>query len=97
MNIIQVENDEYNTNLRDLFSEYLEWVLKMCEREFNITLNIKEMVNDAVNHSIEGLNRYIPPEGHLFLCKYDNFGGICASIVGFFDWFYKNKEIRREN
>ncbi len=72
MNIIQVENDEYNTNLRDLFSEYLEWVLKMCEREFNITLNIKEMVNDAVNHSIEGLNRYLPPEGHLFLCKYDN-------------------------
>ena len=72
MNIIQVENNEYKTYLRDLFSEYLEWVLKMCEREFNITLNIEKMVNDAVNRSFESLNRYFPPEGRLFLCKYDN-------------------------
>jgi len=72
LNIIQVENDDYKPYLRDLFSEYLEWVLLMCEKEFNITINIKEMVNEAVNRTIEELNKYLPPEGRLLLCEYDN-------------------------
>jgi len=70
LNIIQVENDEYKADLRDLFSEYLEWVLLMCEKEFNVNLNVKELVKDAVNRSIEELNKYFPPKGRLFLCKY---------------------------
>ncbi len=72
MNIIQVENDEYISDLRDLFSDYLEWVLLMCEKEFNLNLNIKEMVNDVVNRSIDDLYKYLPPRGCLFICKYQN-------------------------
>ena len=51
MNFIQVETNEYNPFLIEIFSEYLEWVLLMCEKEFNVSYNVKELVKEAVERS----------------------------------------------
>lgn len=69
MNLIHVETDEYNPILREIFSEYLEWVLSMCEKEFDVSYNIRELVKEAVERSIKGIKEYLPPEGCLILCK----------------------------
>ena len=67
--IIQVETEDYNSVLRDLFSEYLEWVLLKCEEEFQVAYNINEMVKEAVGNSIEELYKIFPPSGRLYLVK----------------------------
>ena len=68
MNFIQVETNEYNPFLIEIFSEYLEWVLSMCEKEFNVSYNVKELVKEAVERSIEEIGKYFPPKGRLILC-----------------------------
>ncbi len=68
MNFIHVETDEYYPFLIEIFSEYLEWVLSMCEKEFNVRYNVKELVKEAVERSIEEIDKYFPPEGRLILC-----------------------------
>ena len=68
LNFIQVENDKYNPFLIEIFSEYLEWVLLMCEKEFNVIYNIKQLVKEAVERSMEELDKYFPPEGRLIVC-----------------------------
>ena len=63
MDIIQIKTNEYNSVLRELFSEYLEWVLLKCEEEFKVSYDIKEIVMEAVDRSIEELNKFFPPTG----------------------------------
>lgn len=84
MDIIQIKTNEYNSVLRELFSEYLEWVLLKCEEEFKVSYDIKELVMEAVDRSIEELNKYFPPTGCLFLCKYENeiVGTACMRKIG---------------
>ena len=82
--IIQVRSESYNSVLRELFSEYLEWVLLKCEQEFNVTYDIDEMVKETVDSSIEELDKFFPPSGCLYLCKDNNnfVGTACLRKIG---------------
>lgn len=82
--IIQVKSEVYNSVLRELFSEYLEWVLLKCEEEFNVTYDIHEIVKEAVDNSIEELYKFFPPSGCLYLCKDKNnvVGTACLRKIG---------------
>jgi len=84
LEIIKIENYDYNSVLRELFSEYLEWVLSKCEEEFNVNYDIKSIVTTAVNNSIEELHKFFPPTGCLFLCKTENeiVGTACMRKIG---------------
>jgi GNAT superfamily N-acetyltransferase len=84
MEIIKVETNEYNPVLRELFSEYLEWVLLKCEEEFNVNYDIKNLAAVAVNNSIEELHKYFPPSGCLLLSKNENeiVGTACMRKIG---------------
>jgi len=84
MEIIKVETNDYNPVLRELFSEYLEWVLLKCEEEFNVNYDNKNLVAVAVNSSIEELHKFFPPSGCLLLCKNENeiVGTACMRKIG---------------
>ncbi|MHA1986753.1 MAG: GNAT family N-acetyltransferase [Promethearchaeota archaeon] len=72
MHIIQIKNNNYNPVLRELFTEYLEWVLSKCEVEFNVDYDVKNFASVGVNKSLEEINKFFPPSGCLFLCKNEN-------------------------
>ena len=82
--IIQVETEEYNSILRELFSEYLEWVIIKCEEVFKVSYDITEMVKETVNNSIEELHKFFPPSGCLYLCRDKNsiVGTACMRKIG---------------
>ena len=84
MEFIKVETIDHNPVLREIFSEYLEWVLLKCEEEFNVNYDIKNLVAVAVNSSIEELHKFFPPSGCLFLCKNENeiVGTACMRKIG---------------
>lgn len=84
MEFIKVETIDYNPVLREIFSEYLEWVLLKCEEEFNVNYDIKNLVAVAVNSSIEELHKFFPPSGCLLLCKNENeiVGTACMRKIG---------------
>ncbi|MHA2252432.1 MAG: GNAT family N-acetyltransferase [Candidatus Kariarchaeaceae archaeon] len=84
MKIIQVKNNKYKPVLRELFTEYLEWVLSRCEEEFNVNYDIKNFAAVGVNKSLEELNKFFPPSGCLFLCKNENenVGTACMRKIG---------------
>lgn len=84
MEIVKVETNDHNSVLRELFSEYLEWVLLKCEEEFNVNYDIKNFVAVAVNNSIEELHKFFPPSGCLLLCKNENeiVGTACMRKIG---------------
>ena len=83
MEIIKVETNDHNSVLRELFSEYLEWVLLKCEEELKLKFDIG-LVEDAVNNSIEELHKFFLPSGCLLLCKNENeiVGTACMRKIG---------------
>ena len=68
MEIIKVETNDHNSVLRELFSEYLEWVLLKFEEEFKLKFNIS-LVEDGVNNSIEELHKFFPHQVAYFSAK----------------------------
>ena len=84
MEIIQIKNNNYNPILKELFTEYLEWVLSKCEEEFNVNYDIKNFAAVAVNSSLEELYKFFPPSGCLLLCKNENeiVGTACMRKIG---------------
>ena len=84
MEIIKVETNDYNSTLRELFTEYLEWVLTRCEEEFNVKYFVKEMANVAVDSTLNELDKFFPPSGCLLLCKDENLfiGTACMRKIG---------------
>jgi len=83
LEIIQIKNNDYNPVLRELFSEYLEWVLLKCKEEFKFNFD-KSLVEEAVNNSIEELHKFLPPSGYLLLCKNEDeiVGTACMRKIG---------------
>ncbi|MHA1932922.1 MAG: GNAT family N-acetyltransferase [Promethearchaeota archaeon] len=84
MQIIQIKNNNYNPVLKELFTEYLEWVLLRCEEEFNVNYDIKNFAAVGVNKSLEELHKFFPPSGCLLLCKNKNeiIGTACMRKIG---------------
>ncbi|MHA2339808.1 MAG: GNAT family N-acetyltransferase [Candidatus Hodarchaeales archaeon] len=84
MKIIQVKNNKYKPVLKELFTEYLEWVLSRCEEEFNVNYDIKNFAAVGVNKSLEEINKFFPPSGCLILCKNENeiVGTACMRQIG---------------
>ncbi len=70
--IIQIETDDYKNQVKELYSEYLEWVVLNINKELNLNFNIAEVVKEAVDASMNEFYKFLPPEGCLFLCKFEN-------------------------
>jgi GNAT superfamily N-acetyltransferase len=84
LQIIQIKDNNYNSVLRELFTEYIESVLLKCQEEFNVKYDIKNFAAVAVNNSLEELYKFFPPSGCLLLCK-DNdkvVGTACMRMIG---------------
>ncbi len=83
MEIIQIKNNDYNPVLKELFTEYLEWVLLKFEEEFKVNFDIS-LVEDVVNNNIEELHKFFPPSGCLLLCKNEDefVGTACMRKIG---------------
>jgi GNAT superfamily N-acetyltransferase len=84
MQVIQIKSNNYNPVLRELFTEYLEWVLLKCEEEFNVEYDIKNFAAVAVNNSLDELHKFFPPSGCLLICKNENeiVGTACMRKIG---------------
>ena len=70
--IIQIENNDYNKQVKELYSEYLEWVVLEVNKELNFNFNVNSAVKEAVDASMNEFYKYLPPEGCLFLCINEN-------------------------
>lgn len=78
--IIQVKTDKYNLDIKKLFTEHLEWIGLMFEKEFDISLDIKLFVEQKMAE----LDKFLPPEGCLLLGEYENqiAGEVCMRKIG---------------
>ncbi len=70
--IIQIETDDYKNQIKELYSEYLEWVVSKINIELNLNFDVAELVKEAVDTSMNEFYKFLPPEGCLFLCKFNN-------------------------
>jgi len=70
--IIQIETDDYKNQVEELYSEYLEWVVSNINMELNLNFNVAQVVKEAVDTSMNEFYKFLPPEGCLFLCKFEN-------------------------
>jgi GNAT superfamily N-acetyltransferase len=84
MQIIQIKDNNYNSVLKELFTEYIEWVLLKCEEEFNVNYDIKNFAAVTVKGSLKELHKFFPPSGCLLLCKNENeiIGTACMRKIG---------------
>ncbi len=70
--ILQIETDHYKDQVKQLYSEYLEWVVSKINKEFNLNFDVNEVVKEAVDTSMNEFYKFLPPEGCLFICKFEN-------------------------
>jgi len=65
LNIFQAETKADITSVRELFWEYLVWANSMSESEFNISFDIKQLLEK----DMEELDKFFPPKGRLLVAK----------------------------
>jgi GNAT superfamily N-acetyltransferase len=70
--IIQIENNDYKKQIKELYSEYLEWVVSSINKELNLNFDINDIVKQGVDISMNEFYKFLPPEGCLFLCMFEN-------------------------
>lgn len=86
--IVIVSDQTFNNQLRELLLEYFRWGNEKLDAEFNIRLDIDEIIETDFRE----IEIYFPPNGRLLLAKVDN---KCAGI-GFLTELRKGVgEIRR--
>jgi GNAT superfamily N-acetyltransferase len=65
--IKRITDRAHEQQVRELESEYFNWVNTQLHAEFLITLDIKKMITN----DLENLEMYFPPTGGLFLAEHD--------------------------
>lgn len=75
LRIFQVETEEHEHQVRELFWEYLQWANTMVAQEFGVSFDIEAMlVADMAE-----LDKFAPPAGRLLLAKWqDRMAGIAG-------------------
>jgi GNAT superfamily N-acetyltransferase len=66
--IYQVETDEHQDSVRQLFWEYLGWANTRINEEFGINFDIEALLEE----DMQNLDKFYPPEGRLLLAEFDN-------------------------
>jgi GNAT superfamily N-acetyltransferase len=61
--IVQVNDNAYNDQIRELLVEYFEWGNTRLNKEFGVNLDVEAIIN----RDIEEIDIYFPPHGGLFL------------------------------
>jgi GNAT superfamily N-acetyltransferase len=79
LEIIQAEMDEHAESVRELFGEYLGWVMGMLNREFGIHFDIAAVLEQ----DILTLGKFAPPSGRLLLARYSDriVGLVCLKLL----------------
>jgi GNAT superfamily N-acetyltransferase len=67
VDFLQVETEEHKQQVRVLIQEYMEYAVRMFEREFGVTLDVGEFVE----RDMAGLQKFSPPQGRLLLVEVD--------------------------
>lgn len=65
LSIFQAETKDDITSVRKLFWEYLVWANSMNESEFNVSFDIKQLLE----HDMKELDKFFPPRGRLLVAK----------------------------
>jgi GNAT superfamily N-acetyltransferase len=66
--IVQVTDETYNDQIRELLVEYFRWGNARLDEEFGISLDIESIIDG----DLEELEIYFPPDGGLFLAANDD-------------------------
>jgi GNAT superfamily N-acetyltransferase len=65
--LIRVVSDETETQVRQLLSEYIQWLQEKVKQEHGISINL-----DATLQSfMKGFDAFYPPRGRMYLSKVD--------------------------
>lgn len=81
--MIQIKHVDINTDLttvRELFWEYLSWANSKLNEEYQISFDIKDMLENDLEH----IQKYLPPVGLIYLANHDNqaVGIACMKKIG---------------
>ena len=83
LQLIQVMSDgqpTYETSIRQLFLEYIQWLHKEFNQAYGITVDENEILQDFM----ESIEVFYPPKGRIYLAKFGNgFAGVgCLKQLG---------------
>ena len=73
LHLIQVTSDEQITAIRQLYLEYLEWLIEKINQEYGLIFDVNKLLDDFM----ESVNVFYPPQGRIQLAKFgDEFAGV---------------------
>ncbi len=61
--VILADKDQYASQIRELFWEYLQWANARVNEEFNVSFDIAVMLEEDMHD----LDKFMPPQGRLLL------------------------------
>ena len=76
LSVVHVETDDQRRQVRELFGEYLVWANAQLEREFGISFDIGQMLED----DMATLHKFAPPHGRLLLADAQGALAGCACL-----------------
>lgn len=97
LRILQVDSEEYRSQVQELLWENLSLTKLKIVSEFNINVD----VNAMLEHNMAGLHQFTPPTGCLFLAEFEGKIAGCAGLrkigegVGEVKRMYVRPEYRR--
>src|SRR5919202_6311531 len=96
--VVHVETDDQRRQVRELFWEYLVWANAQLKREFGISFDIRQMLDD----DMVTLHKFAPPQGRLLLAYAEGALAGCACLrtigpqVGEIKRMYVRPQYRRK-
>ncbi|MDZ8087389.1 MAG: GNAT family N-acetyltransferase [Nostoc sp. DedQUE12b] len=98
LNIIQVETDEHNSHIQQVFWEYFNETKLIFSNKFGINLNANTFFEEYMTQ----LHEFLPPSGRLLLGQYEQKIAGCACLrkigedIGEIKRMYVKPEFRRK-
>ncbi len=80
LSVLRVETDDHRRQVRELFWEYLVWANAQLDREFDISFDIRQLLED----DMVTLHKFAPPHGCLLLAYAQGAlaGCACLRMIG---------------
>jgi len=80
--ISQYKSHKHENHVKNLFLEYLKWVISMLKSEYDLNYSVED-IKGIVDSDMVELGRFFPPEGRLLLAQDDDVlsGCICLKKI----------------
>jgi GNAT superfamily N-acetyltransferase len=67
LQLVQVVSDEHESHVRNLLSEYIQWLQEKAKQEYGISVNL----DTTLQAFMKGFDVFYPPRGRMYLSKVD--------------------------